>query len=58
MDVVEGPIEAPTAVYDLKTGEAKLTPKREQQIREHLPKPSKDIPIKRFVRRINEKGLT
>lgn len=37
LDVVEGPLENPTAVYDLKTGSAKLTPKRIEQIQRHLP---------------------
>jgi RHS repeat-associated protein len=37
LDVVEGPLDAPTAVYDLKTGAAGLSPARIRQIREHLP---------------------
>jgi hypothetical protein len=37
LDVVNGPVNAPTAVYDLKTGSAILTPARVQQIQSHLP---------------------
>lgn len=37
LDVVEGPLLNPRAVYDLKTGSAKLTSKRIAQIRSHLP---------------------
>jgi hypothetical protein len=37
LDVVEGPLSAPTAVYDLKTGSATLTPGRIAEIRSHLP---------------------
>ncbi len=37
LDVVEGPLNAPKTVYDLKTGSATLTPARIQQIRSHLP---------------------
>jgi RHS repeat-associated protein len=37
LDVVEGPLTSPTAVYDLKTGVAGLTPQRITQIRTHLP---------------------
>jgi len=37
VDVVEGPLDAPTAVWDLKTGGAKLTPARIRQIQQHLP---------------------
>jgi hypothetical protein len=37
VDVVEGPLNAPTSVYDLKTGGAKLTPSRIQQIQQHVP---------------------
>jgi len=37
LDVVEGPLTAPTAVYDLKTGGATLTPARIQQIQQHVP---------------------
>jgi len=45
LDVVEGPLNQPTAAFDLKTGKAKLTPKRVQQIRQHLPAGSKDISV-------------
>ncbi len=37
LDVVEGPLTAPTAIYDLKTGRARLTPARIQQIQQHIP---------------------
>jgi hypothetical protein len=37
LDVVEGPVTAPTAVYDLKTGSATLTPERIAEILRHLP---------------------
>jgi RHS repeat-associated protein len=37
LDVVEGPLTGPTAVYDLKTGSATLTPARIQQIQRHIP---------------------
>jgi RHS repeat-associated protein len=37
VDVVEGPVDNPTAVYDLKTGNATLSPARVQQIQSHLP---------------------
>jgi hypothetical protein len=37
LDVVEGPLNNPTAIYDLKTGSATLTPARIQQIQSHLP---------------------
>ncbi|WP_428269623.1 hypothetical protein [Haliangium sp.] len=45
LDVVEGPIDAPTAVFDLKTGSARLTPTRIKQIRRHLPKGHRNIPV-------------
>ena len=45
VDVVEGPVENPNAIYDLKTGTAKLTPARIRQIRANLPEGAKDIPI-------------
>jgi|GEM_PF-2380396 len=45
VDVVEGPIERPIAIYDLKTGGSKLTPARITEIRSHLPRGYKDIPI-------------
>ena len=37
LDVVEGPVTAPTAIYDLKTGSAKLTPARIAEIQKHVP---------------------
>ena len=37
LDVVNGPVNSPNAVYDLKTGSATLTPARIQQIQSHLP---------------------
>ena len=37
IDVGEGTVEDPTAVYDLKTGGARLSPARIQQIQMHLP---------------------
>ena len=45
VDVVEGPIDAPTCCYDLKTGGAKLTPARTTQIQDELPGGSK-VPVK------------
>ncbi len=44
VDVVEGPLSAPTAVYDLKTGSSTLTPARIQQIQSHIPGGG-DIPV-------------
>jgi hypothetical protein len=38
VDVAEGPRNAPTSVYDLKTGSATLTSSRIQQIQQHVPK--------------------
>ncbi len=46
VDVVHGNPKAPTAISDLKTGGAKLTPSREAAIRKQLPKPNQTIPIK------------
>ncbi len=37
LDVVEGPLDNPKSIYDLKTGNAKLTLARIQQIQSHLP---------------------
>ena len=37
LDVVNGPVNAPTSVFDLKTGSAILTPARIQQIQLHIP---------------------
>jgi len=45
LDVVEGDPWSPTAVYDLKTGTAKLTPQRVQQIQQHVPGGS-GVPVK------------
>jgi hypothetical protein len=45
LDVVEGPLDNPAAIYDLKTGSAQLTPERIQQIRSHLPIKAQNIPI-------------
>ena len=36
-DVIEGPIDAPTRAYDLKTGSATLTPSRIAELQRHLP---------------------
>ena len=45
LDVVEGSVLAPRAIYDLKTGTAALTPGRISQIRSHLPDGFENIPI-------------
>jgi len=37
LDVVEGQMECPMCVYDLKTGSATLTTSRIQQIQSHIP---------------------
>ena len=44
VDIVEGPIANPTAVHDLKTGSATLTPARIRQIQTHVPGGSK-VPV-------------
>jgi RHS repeat-associated protein len=44
-DVVEGPTDTPTAIYDLKTGSATLTQARIAQILAHLPKEYQGIPV-------------
>ena len=44
-DVVEGPVDAPTGIYDLKTGNATLTPARTAQIQNEVPGGSK-VPVK------------
>jgi hypothetical protein len=44
IDVVEGRTTNPTSVYDLKTGQANLTPTRIQQIQSHLPGGNK-VPV-------------
>ena len=45
LDVVKGGENQPEAIWDLKTGGAKLTKERINQIRSHLPPQYKDIPI-------------
>lgn len=45
LDVVEGPLNAPTAVFDFKTGSATLSPARINQIRGHLPGGGSNVPI-------------
>jgi RHS repeat-associated protein len=45
VDVVQGPVDRPLRIYDLKTGRARLTPRRIQQIRRHLPQGYQNIPI-------------
>ncbi len=45
LDVVQGPIKAPTAIFDLKTGSAELTPARIKQIQKHVPGGA-NVPIK------------
>lgn len=37
VDVVEGTLIRPSAIYDLKTGGATLTPQRIRKIQQHLP---------------------
>lgn len=37
LDVVNGPLNAPVSIFDLKTGGAMLTPSRIQQIQSHVP---------------------
>jgi hypothetical protein len=37
VDAVRGRPERPKEIWDLKTGGARLTPQRIQQIRRHLP---------------------
>lgn len=46
MDAVVGTQAAPTAIFDLKTGSAALTPSRIAQIRSHLPQGYQNIPIR------------
>ena len=36
-DVIEGNINSPTSIYDLKTGGAKLTPENISKYNEHVP---------------------
>jgi hypothetical protein len=45
LDVVKGAEGKPEAIWDLKTGTAKLTKERIDQIRSHLPDQFKDAPI-------------
>ena len=45
LDVVEGDPLEPSAVYDLKTGSATLTPQRIAQIRANLPSGYQDVPV-------------
>jgi hypothetical protein len=45
LDVVEGPLDAPKAIYDLKTGSAQLTPDRISQIQSHLPPGFQKVPV-------------
>jgi RHS repeat-associated protein len=45
LDVVVGSKDKPLAIYDLKTGSAKLTASRIAQIRQHLPPNYRNIPI-------------
>jgi hypothetical protein len=45
LDGVEGAVIRPSAIYDLKTGAARLTPARIRQIRRHLPPGCENIPI-------------
>jgi RHS repeat-associated protein len=40
LDVIEGPLQNPIAVYDLKTGSAQLSPARIQQIRNYYQNPN------------------
>jgi RHS repeat-associated protein len=44
LDVVEGPATAPKAIFDLKTGSAKLTPARIKQIQQNIPGGS-NVPV-------------
>lgn len=43
IDVIFGPVDNPTAAFDLKTGSAALTTSRIQQIQANLPRPN--IPV-------------
>jgi hypothetical protein len=45
LDAVVGDPLAPTAIYDLKTGSAVLTPSRIAQIRANLPAGFAEIPV-------------
>lgn len=46
VDAVRGRPDKPKEIWDLKTGSARLSPQRVQQIRRHLPKKCQDIPIR------------
>ena len=46
VDVVRGRPDKPKEVWDLKTGGARLSQQRVQQIRCHLPKKHQNIPIR------------
>ena len=46
VDAVRGRPERPKEIWDLKTGGARLTPQRIQQIRRHLPGGCQNIPIR------------
>ena len=46
VDVVRGNPNRPKEIWDLKTGGARLTPERIQQIRRHLPEECRNIPIR------------
>jgi len=46
VDAVRGRPERPKEIWDLKTGGARLTPQRIQQIRRHLPRGCQNIPIR------------
>jgi hypothetical protein len=48
IDVVEGPLDAPTCCYDLKTGSATLKPSRIEQIQGNLPGGA-NVPIIRIT---------
>jgi len=45
LDAVVGSPGAPTAIYDLKTGSAVLTPARVAQIQSHLPSGFQNVPV-------------
>jgi hypothetical protein len=44
LDVVDGPLNVPVSVFDLKTGSARLTPTRIQQIQSHIPN-GENVPV-------------
>lgn len=44
-DVIEGPLYSPTAIYDLKTGSATLTPARIRQLQQHILGGPSNVPI-------------